>query len=65
MVTDYTDVATDNANIKVYVRLRPPDHGQPAADFLQVMTSRLRVFWVFAACALACVEHSIVCTAVA
>lgn len=36
MVTDYTDVAVDNANLKVYVRARPPDDGQPAADFLQV-----------------------------
>ena len=36
VITDYTDVNTDNANVKVYVRARPPDSAESPGDFLQV-----------------------------
>ena len=32
VVTDYTNVALQNTNVKVFVRARPPDHAEVALD---------------------------------
>ena len=32
VVTDYTNVTVENANVKVFVRARPPEDGNPVSS---------------------------------
>jgi hypothetical protein len=36
IITDYTNVRTDNSHVKVFVRARPPEDEHAATDFVQV-----------------------------